>query len=523
MKHAWTLMSVLFFTAQLVSIATGYRNFKQPYHQHPLSTIRTVFSATTRPPYRNPYETSNEHWNGNDRRRKPNSNPTKPPFYDVEHFSTPSTCPNYTQQFEKYRNEMENNMVLNLSNTGVQKLNNLFIHSSYIKVLYLNDNNITEISTMAFHGLPKLEFLSLSNNNITTENLLYLKGHETLKTLLLDDNKYNPRDGSLEQVFDNMPKLKELSLKRDGITRFAVKLKEFAPSLTNLYLSGNKIKSVNFLNDAPETLSNIYLDNNNIGNLTGYKLNNVQELFVNENDIMEVCTKEGCIEDDGRRLTLNGMTKLVKLNVSSNKISNVAQDAFIDTKNLVELDLSNNKIAELPNDVFKRLSSLEILRISKNQLMFVPNLCWLSRLTSLDLSNNHIMAVTRDSFCNVQLMDTNNILKADDDGFSNLRMLESLDLSGNRIVNFPVELLVEPTYLKVLLLKDNNIVNINDLFNVRSNTLKELHLEGNPLLTISVSFMPNLKIHLVNCKEKTELETTNVVTTTSEEIDSYES
>ncbi|CAK9813314.1 Insulin-like growth factor-binding protein complex acid labile subunit [Anthophora quadrimaculata] len=515
MEYAWTFMSVLFFSAQLVFADYEYgRKFTRLHPQSQSDKHWTIFTATVQPPKRPSYREPK--WN--------NYTPsptatylTRLPYKDIEEFTVRTTCTDYKKQIEKLRVGMESNTILDLSSIGAQKLGHLFIHSPHVKTLYLNDNNITEISTTAFQGLPNLEVLTLSNNKIPTDKLLYLKEHETLKTLLLDDN--NGSNSNLDQMFDNMPRLTELSLKRDGIKNFTVNLKEFAPSLTKLYLSGNKIQSTDFLNNVPEKLSHLYLDNNNIDTLTGYKLDNVQELFVNENKIKQVGSKEE--DNDERRLTLDGMTKLVKLNVSSNEISNVAQNAFTDTKNLIELDLSNNKIAELLNDIFKGLSLLETLRISKNQLIFIPNLCWSNRLKSLDLSDNHIVAVTRESFCNNQFTDTNELFNTNKDSFRKLSMLQWLDLSGNRIVNFPVDLIHEPTYLKVLLLKDNNIASINDLFNVRSNTLKELHLEGNPLLFITVNFMPNLKIHLMKCKETIELENTTVSTTTSKKTDGY--
>ncbi|CAK9822742.1 Leucine-rich repeat-containing G-protein coupled receptor 4 [Anthophora retusa] len=518
MEHVWTLMFVLFFSAQLVSADDEYRRvFGKPSLKYAPYKHRTILTATT-----NPRPKTYRYDDYDDWRTKPDwtTPPSiKSPYKEAESLTIRTWCPNYTKQIEKYRAEMNSNIVLNLSSTGMQKLGNLFIESSYIKELYLNDNNITEISTMAFHGLPKLEVLTLSNNNISTDKLLYLKVHETLKTLLLDDNKYNSINDSIDQMFNNMPRLRELSLKRNGIARFSVNLKEFTPSLTKLYLSGNKIKSTDFLKNVPEKLTHLYLDDNNIETFSGYKLDNLQELFINENEITKLGNKEDYIDDDDKRLlTLDKMAKLVKLNVSSNKISDVTHDTFRNTTNLVELDLSNNKIVELPDNVFDALP-LETLRINKNQLQFVPNLCSLDRLKSLDLSDNRIVAVTRESFCERQLKDTNEVFNTDNDSFRKFRMLQWLNLSGNRIVNFPVNLIREPSYLKVLLLKDNNIASINDLFDVRSYNLEELNVEGNPLLSLSISFMPKLTIHLMECKKTTELKNTTIETTTSDDTD----
>ncbi|XP_017793669.1 PREDICTED: insulin-like growth factor-binding protein complex acid labile subunit [Habropoda laboriosa] len=481
MVHAWIAAFVLLFGVQ------------------PISTHRIIFSKTTPPPNRHSAEALEP--------------------YTVEYYNRiglDETTPGYFSPLKECWREVDRNAVLNFTRLGLKKIDPMFVDSSITKELYLNENEITEISDMAFQGLPKLKVLSLSGNYIASDKLLQFKRHDTLERLLLDNNNYTVDEVTVDEMLEKMPRLRELSLKRDGIASFSVNLEKFAPFLSKLYLSGNRIETLAFLDNIPETLTHLHLDDNKIKGVNGEKLRNVQELLVNGNQIKKVSTKHGnnCDEEC---ITLSGMNKLTKLNVSWNMIKDVAENAFADTKELVELDLSGNPNISLPRDVFEVLTKLEILRISGNQLTFIPSMCSLNRLKHLDLSNNSIKIVEPDNFCNYQTLQElrlqENMIFNVDSNSSFLRRLQGLrwlDLSKNDIDYLPINLIHKHPYLQVLLLKNNNIDNINELFNVRSSYLKELYLEGNPLLTFTIR-ANNLNVHVAenrSCTINTETMTT---------------
>lgn len=408
--------------------------------------------------------------------------------------------------------------VLNFARVGLRRIGDAFIESSETKELYLDGNDIAEISSTAFSSLDRLEVLSLSSNNIPTDKLLWFAKHYMLRKLVLDDNRYNDTS-SVHKIFQSLPKLEELSLKRNGISRFAVNLNNFAPRLKELQLSGNSIEELDFLDDLPTTLSHLHLDDNQIVKVRSVALQNLVELSVSGNKIEELCL-ERCSDSF---LSLKGMRRLQRLNASRNGIESVADDAFDDANDLISLDLSGNKIKSLSVDAFKPSSRLEELFLSSNLFASVPYICSLHYLKQLDLSNNNIGVVTKDNLCgesNLQLhallLNGNHITEVDSDIYTQLKYLKKLDLSNNLIMHLPVHLIHKARSLRTLLLKDNRIDNIDELFGTHSNSLQDLHLQGNPISAVKYSVRSDTVVHLKDVPRETKEEPEDL---TSNDID----
>ncbi|KZC06348.1 PREDICTED: insulin-like growth factor-binding protein complex acid labile subunit [Dufourea novaeangliae] len=394
-------------------------------------------------------------------------------------------------------------VALNFTGIGLQRIGDRFVNGPRVIELHLNGNNITDVSCAAFDHLPNLKVLSLNGNNISVDRLL-LFDHNGLRKLVLDDNnKYCGDDFIVDRYLRALPSLLELHLRRNQITRFTVSLKTFSPRLTNLYLSGNKIESVDFLDYSPSTLTHLHLDDNSIGNVKTASLMNIVELTVSGNKIEELCAS-GC---SGSSLALKNMPRLKSLNVSRNRISEIAEDTFVDNKDLELLDLSVNKIAKLPSKLFNALlKNLLELRISHNSLTSIPNLCSLQHLRRLDLRGNLISAIFRENFCRhmthlkTLILADNHITNVDANAFALLHSLHTLDLSSNRMTEIPAGLITNASSTKVILMRNNSIETLDTLRNEKSH-LEELHLQENPLLHLKVSWwhaekLPHLVLHL---------------------------
>ncbi|XP_017757402.1 PREDICTED: leucine-rich repeat and death domain-containing protein 1-like [Eufriesea mexicana] len=309
--------------------------------------------------------------------------PTIPTFSTPRPCQTYTTCPTPVQYVQ-----CTPNAVLNLTHMGLKRIGDSFIFSPDTKELYLDDNEITDISVAAFTSLKRLEILSLSGNNISIGKMLSYKSHEALQKLILNNNKYNGEDTSIEKIFEPLRRLQHLSLRRNGISQLNIVMKDFAPYLNSLDLSGNKLESIN-VNNFPETIAYLYLDDNKFTNLNLNNLN-INELSLSGNKFQELCDVN-CVDS---WLSLKGKTKLSKLNVSHNIISNMKDGTFANMKSLVTLDLSHNRIVSVPNDIFNELSSLKELRINHNLLIIIPNICSLGYIKHLNISNNRITEVT---------------------------------------------------------------------------------------------------------------------------------
>lgn len=354
--------------------------------------------------------------------------------------------------------------ILNFNNTGLTRIGDIFANTSDIRELYLDNNKIAYISDKAFDLMEGLEVLSISGNKISLVELSWLHHHATLRSLIINNNKYNDEyDISISNTFGYLPNLEILSLRGDSISQFDVPLIKSTPRLRKLDLSENYIQSFNFLDNIPQTMETLLLEKNGcpcqVRNLPA----NIRVLFLNGNGITELC---GADCSHAHSLSLKGNEWLNILNVSSNSINSIESDAFKDTIHVQTIDLSHNYIGSVSQHVFQGLSSLKELRMNHNLLQIVPNMDSLNSLRCLDLSNNYIEEVT---------------------GLNYLRFVETLewlDLSNNRIKVLPTMLIYHKKPFEWnLLLKNNSIMNIDDLFTDKCLEVQLiLHLQNNPFL-----------------------------------------
>ncbi|XP_071868532.1 uncharacterized protein [Bombus fervidus] len=354
--------------------------------------------------------------------------------------------------------------ILNFNNTGLTRIGDVFANTSDIRELYLDNNEIADISDKAFNLMEGLEILSISGNKISLEELPWLHYHATLRILTINNNRWkNKYSGEyhISNTFGYLPNLEILSLRGDSISQFEVPLLKFTPRLRKLDLSENYIGSFNFLDNIPETMEILLLEKNNcpcqVRNLPA----NIRILFLNENRITELCSVD-CSHSFS--LSLKGIEWLNILNVSGNNINSIKSDTFKDTIHVQTIDLSHNYIGSVSEHVFRGLSNLKKLCMSHNLLQVVPNMDSLNSLRCLDLSNNYIEEVT--NLNKLQFIET----------------LEWLDLSNNRIKVLPMMLIYhKKSFEWNLLLKNNSIVNIDDLFTDKCLEIQLiLHLQDNP-------------------------------------------
>ncbi|PSN52710.1 hypothetical protein C0J52_09377 [Blattella germanica] len=142
---------------------------------------------------------------------------------------------------------------------------------------------------------------------------------------------------------------------------------------------------------------------------------------------------------------LCGFLGAERLNFSENSINEISRYGLSGLNKLVTLDLSRNKISNLTFGIFEALSSLQYMSLARNSLVEIDEyIFWLlPNLTSLDFSYNRIISIKERTFQKQNelrwLSLSNNKIKHIPIGlFENLGNLEFLDLSGNLIATiFP--------------------------------------------------------------------------------------
>ncbi|RWS30898.1 Slit-like protein [Leptotrombidium deliense] len=142
--------------------------------------------------------------------------------------------------------------------------------------------------------------------------------------------------------------------------------------------------------------------------------------------------------------------------LSNNKISKIASDAFEELKSLTTLLLNGNMISEIPDGVFTGLVSLHQLRLEQNKIKELPSKVF-ARLKELRRILRASKAIKLRYFSFTSDLSNNKIGKIAADAFYGLRSLTSLVLYGNMISDLPEGVFKGLVSLQLLLLNANNI------------------------------------------------------------------
>uniref|UniRef100_T1HAX6 Uncharacterized protein n=1 Tax=Rhodnius prolixus TaxID=13249 RepID=T1HAX6_RHOPR len=159
--------------------------------------------------------------------------------------------------------------------------------------------------------------------------------------------------------------------------------------------------------------------------------------------------------------------RLQSLTLARNGLAKVTTHAFDNLTSLVELDLGYNKLDKLEPTTFVPLAdSLRIVKISGNNIdigEFKYVLQVITKIKELSLADLEIM--TQDLPIGL---------------LAHLASLRFLNMSGNQLVHFPVQLLSPTTKLIELDLSRNKFHGLDERLVARMESLQEVHLEDNP-------------------------------------------
>ncbi|KAG0236865.1 cysteinyl-tRNA synthetase [Actinomortierella wolfii] len=236
--------------------------------------------------------------------------------------------------------------ILILKSNRLSTLPDAYRNFAHLRILDLSSNNFKKIPTVLCE-IIRLEELDLSFNEISElpEELGKLT---RLRSLILLSNRIG---GSLPKSVEGLVKLEKLDLRQNGIVGI-----EAVSALTNLK---------ELMVDYNTTLIlNCYLKSATLVTATKANLTDIN------------------IRGSGETLTV--------LDVSSNKLSNLAPDLFEHLKNLVTLRLDYNSIGSIPSTI-GMLKRLKILSIANNKLSCIPEeIQQLESLEELDVHGNNL-------------------------------------------------------------------------------------------------------------------------------------
>ncbi|XP_078065878.1 extracellular matrix protein 2 [Mustelus asterias] len=323
--------------------------------------------------------------------------------------------------------------------------------------LYLAGNSITTIPAGAFNGVPNLELIDLSRNKIRSSNIdpEAFKRLKKLERLYMDQNL-------LIQMPLQLPRtLVELKLNDNLLQRLDEETFEGLNKIVNLDLEGNELSEGNVqpLVFRPlKRLAYLRLGKNKFRTIPQALPPSIEELYLEDNDIEEIT-----------EVSLNKTTNLNVMVLRNNKLdeTRISPFAWIKLENLEYLDLSHNKIIHVPSHLPKGLLYLILVH---NQIQRIPGFVFAHMEPGLEilylsfnkLTSNGIDPVSFFGTYNTmrELFLDHNMLKRIPAGIAEMKALHFLRLNDNLIRNVPLE----------------SICNANDQ---DDSNIRTLHLENN--------------------------------------------
>uniref|UniRef100_H2MGY3 Podocan n=1 Tax=Oryzias latipes TaxID=8090 RepID=H2MGY3_ORYLA len=392
---------------------------------------------------------------------------------------------------------------LSLQNNKIQKVKVEHVsHLHQLETLNLQNNWLTTdgLEDEGFEMLEQLAYLYLANNKLTsapkvlppslvsadfaanqlTRIYPYTFGHKpSLRSVYLHNNKLTDA-GLPHDMFNASDKLEVLTMSSNFLQVVPTNL---PPSLLRLHLKNNKLEKIpaGVFDNMPH-LRELYLQNNLLGN-DGM-----------DNETFSRLGSLECLDLSNNNLTVvpKGLPRnLVLLHLDRNSIHSIPGDVLASVRNLEYLLLHHNKLRSrsIHPVAFQGLKKLHTLHMYNNLLERIPR-GLPRRAKTLMLLHNSISEIGRNDlallFTLTELNLSYNKLttpKIHRDAFRKLRILETLDLSGNRLQIMPLGL---PRSLRILSIKNNELTSIPHGAMAGMEKLQKLILSENHLKLNSV-------------------------------------
>uniref|UniRef100_A0A673K2N5 Non-specific lipid-transfer protein-like n=1 Tax=Sinocyclocheilus rhinocerous TaxID=307959 RepID=A0A673K2N5_9TELE len=410
------------------------------------------------------------------------------------------------------------------------KSNDLYLCFNGLNVIYFSvlsqNNQITEVTLEHLSGLQQLETLNLQNNRLTTQGLDDEGFHilERLSYLYLANNKLTAAPKHLP------PSLVSADFAANQLTKIYTNTFGQKPALKSVYLHNNKltdaglpenmfngsdnleilIMSSNFLRYVPKglptALFRLHMKNNKLEKIPGGafdSLFHLRELYLQNNflcnDGMDNETFSHLNSLEYLDLSNNNLTvvplglprNLILLHLEKNSIQSITANALTPIRNLEYLLLHNNRLRSrsIHPSAFQGLKRLHTVHMYNNLLERVPR-GLPRRAKTLMLLHNFIGEIGRNDLITLYTLTELNLsynrltsAKLHREAFRKLRILETLDLSGNKLQTLPVGL---PKSLQVLKVKDNQMAEVPEGALMGMSSLRELYLTNNQLKLNSI-------------------------------------
>ncbi|CAH1974465.1 unnamed protein product [Acanthoscelides obtectus] len=377
-----------------------------------------------------------------------------------------------------------------------------------LKYLNMSHNRISTLSHSVFYGMSQLERFDLSHNYFCDWKDLHTQAFTHLTSLGYLDLSHNAlrsipqfskhfENSTLEilklnncsmisvpvQIFDHLPRLKELHLKSNPIRILSGTL-FVSDSIKFIDFSGCSLEFLlPKLFTRIDSLETLVLSNNTL----------LRKLECNSDSLLYLDLSNSNLET----VPTGSMRKLAILNLRGNSLKALLNNSFVGCPNLVRLNLSLNSISAVEENAFKGLDYLEFLDLSSNKLTVLNEKVFLPVISLVDLSLSHNYINTLDTITSSSLkyLDVSycEIYTVSRYSLTNLPKLSRLSLARNFISYLPDSWTGDRvTELDV---SGCRIKSINNMTFKQMYYLKKLDLSSNRLSHVEPDFFPqNLQL-----------------------------
>uniref|UniRef100_A0A915KF17 LRRCT domain-containing protein n=1 Tax=Romanomermis culicivorax TaxID=13658 RepID=A0A915KF17_ROMCU len=434
------------------------------------------------------------------------------------------------------------NLTLNLAHNRISILDLDSLTSfPYLKKLILAHNQLSFVRDLSFRQIRFLEILDISNNKLShLSAITFSTIFSSLKELYLHDNnlhilppclklltnleilnlKSNKLLNAEESNFENFKfSLKELHISFNLLTKVPDEILRGNSNLKHLDLSKNEIRLLSEF-DA-EKLLNLNLAGNNLKFLRDKRVfasapnlaymdlsyNRIQDLA---EDIFEFSTNLESLFLQHNKLEIfpvaafRHLSKLRHLIMDNNFIIALPVEAFNSMKNLEHLSLKNNRIHAILAETFppRSLKSLKSVKLSFNSISFLAPKTFadLPTLKSIELQANDLESLATYSFSNLSNLikldlSMNKINRTFQLTFFDLPKLQYLSLSSNFLNKIESGTFSDVSNLEILDLSRNHFIKFESQYLYGLKRLKKLNLAGNYITNVELN---DFKSHLID-------------------------
>ncbi|KFB50462.1 hypothetical protein ZHAS_00018494 [Anopheles sinensis] len=297
---------------------------------------------------------------------------------------------------------------LDFDRNNIKKLSSyLFVNATNLTSILFRSNQLRDVGDFTFPGLINKENLQLGHNHIRNLPRKLFAGLKSLSSLGIFQNRLEELE---DDLFQDLIELKELDLSYNKIETLSNI--EFAgiPQLQELDLRDNRIANIGngtfSLPELTKLYRELYLPGNKLKTIGGVVFCGNHELRILSlqlNKLIYVAPEAlNCLEITDLDLSKNHLQSLLisvstleKLDLSSNRLRNLSDDAFSNLTNLDALTMDNNYLEAIPKTV-SALPTLVWLSLKNNKINSTSVESGLQSIESLELTKNLITSVELD-------------------------------------------------------------------------------------------------------------------------------